>query len=114
MTFAFLFELLLEDISTTKTNLIDYFHKSLSQLNALPVPYQDRFMLKGFWSISRVPRGSSDESGFEVDFKTFWEGSWRPSWRQVGPKLAQKWSNIGKKSVFWGFRCQLLFVDAFL
>ena len=67
------------------------------------------FMLEGFWSIRGVPRSSYEESVFDVDSDASLEGFWRPSWRQVGPKLAQKWSKIQTKSFFGGFRCQFLF-----
>ena len=48
-----------------------------------------------------VPRGSSDESGFEVHFKRFLEGFLEPklvsSWAQVGSKMELHSEKIG----FW-------------
>ena len=52
------------------------------------------FMLEGFWRKRGVPRGSSDESGFEVDFKWFWRGLGA----QVGSKLGPSWLQNGRKS----------------
>ena len=100
--------------SKTEPNLSKRLPSRNITINSASRSMSSQVYVEVFLEHKSVLRGSSKESDFQVDFKMFKEGSWSPSWRQVGPKLAQKWSKFRKKSDFWGFRCQLLFLDGFL